>query len=366
MKTKQLLSEFIAEELKKRNWSGLDVGTMLGGIQKSVVSKIINGKQAPSLTQMILMSEMFSVPLDDIVQMRLNEELVNSSNFNHHDNKSLEVIKIFHSIPVSEMLKRNWASLENRNDLDEVISVFGPMLESFKNQNGLAHKTGIDHAEFTPTQSAWLFQVRRIATLLKVSEYSPSKVVTALEQLSHIMVNQSSMHLLFQTLNNAGIRLVLVECKGSKIDGVCTWLDDNSPVIGLSLRFDREDNFWFMLRHELEHVLQGYSAQSKLDDDLFTRKDSIDQCEEEANLAAQEFCAPHELTEKFIAQSNGLFREEKVVQFAKNNNLLPSALAGQIRHKLNRYNILSKLLTPVREKVVQAAPIVDGWGRVPV
>jgi len=34
------------------------------------------------------------------------------------------------------------------------------------------------------------------------------------------------------------------------------WLDDKSPVIALSMRFDRIDNFWFVLRHELEHVLR--------------------------------------------------------------------------------------------------------------
>ncbi len=26
----------------------------------------------------------------------------------------------------------------------------------------------------------------------------------------------------------------------------------------MSLRFDRIDNFWFVLRHELEHVIQGH------------------------------------------------------------------------------------------------------------
>jgi HTH-type transcriptional regulator/antitoxin HigA len=38
---------------------------------------------------------------------------------------------------------------------------------------------------------------------------------------------------------------------------MCLWLNDGtSPVIGMSLRFDRIDNFWFVLRHELEHVIQ--------------------------------------------------------------------------------------------------------------
>jgi HTH-type transcriptional regulator/antitoxin HigA len=41
---------------------------------------------------------------------------------------------------------------------------------------------------------------------------------------------------------------------GSKIDGVCFWLNEVSPVVAVSSRFDRIDNFWFVLRNELEHV----------------------------------------------------------------------------------------------------------------
>ncbi|MFX8692489.1 hypothetical protein ABTM44_18400, partial [Acinetobacter baumannii] len=60
-------------------------------------------------------------------------------------------------------------------------------------------------------------------------------------------------------LQEAGVRFVIVEgLPGSKIDGVCFWLDDKSPVIGMSLRFDRIDNFWFVLRHECAHVLHGH------------------------------------------------------------------------------------------------------------
>jgi HTH-type transcriptional regulator/antitoxin HigA len=41
---------------------------------------------------------------------------------------------------------------------------------------------------------------------------------------------------------------------GGKIDASCFWLNDKTPVIGMSRRFDRIDNFLFVLRHELDHV----------------------------------------------------------------------------------------------------------------
>ena len=54
----------------------------------------------------------------------------------------------------------------------------------------------------------------------------------------------------------SGVRFVLVEAlPGSKIDGVCVWIGDQ-PVIGMTLRLDRPDNFCFVLRHECEHILR--------------------------------------------------------------------------------------------------------------
>src|SRR3546814_19604704 len=62
-------------------------------------------------------------------------------------------------------------------------------------------------------------------------------------------------------LTACGVRLVIVEVlPNAKIDGVCTWLDENSPVIGMSTLYDRLDNFWFVLRHEIEHVLWGKAS----------------------------------------------------------------------------------------------------------
>ena len=56
--------------------------------------------------------------------------------------------------------------------------------------------------------------------------------------------------------------MVVEALPGSKIDGACFWLDPTTPVIAMSLRFDRIDNFWFVLRHELEHVLQRHGQSA--------------------------------------------------------------------------------------------------------
>lgn len=56
-------------------------------------------------------------------------------------------------------------------------------------------------------------------------------------------------------LANAGVRFLIVEIlPTTRIDGVCLWLDASSPVVALSLRYDRIDAFWHTLLHECAHV----------------------------------------------------------------------------------------------------------------
>ena len=117
--------------------------------------------------------------------------------------------------------------------------------------------------EVTPVQLAWLYRVKEIASEMLVARYSPKGVRAAIPNLSALLGAREEARKAPRILAESGIRFVIVESLSSaKIDGVCFWLNSTSPVIGMSLRYDRIDNFWFVLRHELEHVLRlhGRSA----------------------------------------------------------------------------------------------------------
>ena len=56
-------------------------------------------------------------------------------------------------------------------------------------------------------------------------------------------------------LADHGIALVVERhLPRTHLDGAALCLQDGRPVIGLTLRYDRIDNFWFSLMHELAHV----------------------------------------------------------------------------------------------------------------
>ena len=117
------LSDFIKIQLRQKGWSGVDFGVMIGCPKRSAVSKIINGKQPPSLHQIPRIAAMFDVTVDDVVQMRLVEELAELPEATRSNNVYKELIKVYKAIPVSEMIRRNWASVRDKEDPVEFLKV---------------------------------------------------------------------------------------------------------------------------------------------------------------------------------------------------------------------------------------------------
>ena len=225
--------------------------------------------------------------------------------------------------------------------------------------------------EIPPAQLAWLFRVRQIARSITVVEFSSEKLRAALSDLRRLLTSPENIHHIPCILAECGVRFILVEpLPQGKIDGVCFWLDPNSPVIGMSLRYDRIDNFWFVLRHEIEHVLQrhGQADEVGMIDELEGNRAAVDGPDlpaEEliANKAAAEFCIPrHEILE-FIAQRSPYISEREVLSFAKRLDVHPGLVVGQIHSRTGRYDFLRRYLVKVRQFILPDA-ITDGWGHV--
>jgi HTH-type transcriptional regulator/antitoxin HigA len=153
---------------------------------------------------------------------------------------------------------------------------------------------------------------------------------------------------------------------GAKIDGVCFWLDDFSPVIGMTLRYDRLDNFWFVLRHELEHVIQmhGKTAlmlDAELEGERAGSGPTVAEEERTANAAASAFCVPPQQMEAFYQRKQPTFAERDIIGFSNTIRVHRALIAGQLQHRLGRYDRFRGLLAKVRSIVAPSA-VVDGWG----
>jgi HTH-type transcriptional regulator/antitoxin HigA len=211
--------------------------------------------------------------------------------------------------------------------------------------------------------------VKQLADEMLVGRFSKAAAMEAIGQMQLLLNSPESVRKVPRILNDAGIRFVIVESlPTTKMDGVCFWLDDISPVIGMSLRFDRIDNFWFVLRHEMEHVLLGHGREvAMMDIDLEGDRagtgSDIPEEERAANDAAANFCVDQSALARFMTRKAPFFAERDIVGFARTLKIHPGLVAGQLQRKTSRYDRFRNHLAKIRSFVIPNAT-VDGWGDV--
>lgn len=160
-------------------------------------------------------------------------------------------------VPLRHMVARRWISpTKDVEEMEaEVEKYRGAPLDKEPEFAMAAKQTNYDQP-LTPVQEVWLLRVKQLAETMLVPVYSRTKLEALALELRGLLRAPEDALRVPKLLADAGVRFVIVErLPGLCVDGVCFWLDGGTkPVIGMSLRHDRIDNFWFVLRHEIEHV----------------------------------------------------------------------------------------------------------------
>jgi HTH-type transcriptional regulator/antitoxin HigA len=183
--------------------------------------------------------------------------------------------------------------------------------------------------------------------------------------LAELRYAPEETHQVAKVIRECGVRFVIVEgLPKAQIDGVCLWLNHQAPVIGMSLQRDYIDNFWFGLRHEIEHVLRRHGLDKECVDERFEpMAQNVSEEEKVANAAGAEFCVPQDAMSDFMARVHPYYSEERIVLFARKLGIHPGLVVGQLQNKLGRYDLLKKYQAKVRQFVTLSATF-DGWGTV--
>jgi HTH-type transcriptional regulator/antitoxin HigA len=352
---------FIREELDARGWSQRDLAFVLGCAEQAI-NPILSGKRGISPDMAKALGDAFDVAPEFFINLQKTYDLQRAKVPDPNVSKRA---KLQDHYPVREMIKRGWLDETSADLLEEQLCRFFKV----KDQQSIprfAHAAKKTHYDDTPpSQLVWLFRVRQLAEALPVKQFSAKALRASLDQLKLLMSDPEESRHVTRILSECGVRFIIVEpLHGSKIDGVAFWIDA-SPVIGMSLRFDRMDNFWFVLRHEIEHILRGHGKTREcLDVDLVASAASAT-AEEEiiANEAAQEFGVSDAELSGFLARNYPLLSEEAFCSFAKILEIHPGIAVGRVQRHLNRFNFLRHLLAKVREHVCSSA-ITDGWGKL--
>ncbi len=362
--------DFIREELGARGWAQRDLAYVLG-VAEAGLNKIIAGKHGITADMAKKLAAAFDVSPELFVNLQSAYELSRAPS---PDPAVARKARLQSAFPVREMIKRGWLVAGESIDLlqaqmAQLLELSDPTHIGISEAPAHAAKRTRYGDDITPAQQVWVHRVRQIGREMVVGRYSERGLRDALKQLRTLMIAPEEARHVSRVLSECGVRFVVVEGLSSeKIDGVCTWLDDASPVVGVSMRRDRIDNFWFVLRHELEHVLREHGrdvirVDAALADDDSNATADLPPDERTASEAASDFCIAKKDFDAFIARKYPYISERDVLGLAARLQVHPGIVAGQVRNRLKRWNIFSKHLVKVREHVTLTA-VVDGWGTI--
>lgn len=352
--------EILKEELAARKWSQQELADILGRPAR-LISELIGGKRAITPETAIGLSAALDNSPEYWMALESSYQL---SKLRRAPESVKRKASLYDRFPVRELVRKGWVEWsEDYSELESRILRFFSIKDPSEVPT-LPHAAKKTHSSQAPTmeQKAWLFRVLSLAKTKSVPAYSVKKLQTTLESMKQLRLEPNSASRVAQLLESCGVLLVFVEpITNSKIDGACMWLGD-VPVIGMTLRYDRIDNFWFVLRHELEHVLKNEGKEGFILDVSVGEDDgSLPKSEVVANAAAADFCTPQALLNEFISKFAPYFSEERVLTFSRTIQVHPGLVVGQLQRKLSRHDFLRKYQVKIRHCVLSTT-ITDGWG----
>ncbi len=364
--------QLISALLEEKGWTKRTLAIVLD-MDETGVARLTADKRPLDASLALALEDVFGVPAEEFLELQKSYDLAKARLVARPNPGRAARAQLFGQLPVTDMIKRGWLDVGNIKDVPRVERALTKFFEVENPEEIVppphaARKTAAGE-QVTPVQSAWIQRVRQIAKEMLIKRYSPQSVRGGVHHLSKMLSAAEEARKAPRILAECGIRFVIVESLPSaKIDGVCFWLDDSSPVIGMSLRHDRIDNFWFVLRHEIEHVLQLHGRHhAMMDVELEGERagTGLNVADEErvANAAAANFCVPATQLQGFMARKAPYFSERDILGFSTTLRIHPGLVAGQLQHKTGRYDRFRNHLVKIRSIVAPSAT-VDGWGDV--
>ena len=360
--------QYIEKLLAQRDWDKGFLALILG-VSPTIVSRMIAGTRSIDAEMALNLGEVFAVEPELFLRLQQSFDLAMARVTTAPNPERVTRASLFGHLPINEMIKRGWLNAETSKDVPTVERE----LMRFFRVNDLndieilpfaAKKTNVEGGVTGP-QLVWLYRVRQMAEDLMVPEYSDAAMQRAVYEMESLMISPDGVRKVPRILERAGVRFVICETtKSAKIDGVSFWLDNDSPVIGMSLRYDRIDNFWFVLRHECEHILHHHGREEDtmmLDTELEQVRENISEEERIADLAAANFGVTQETLQRFITRKAPFFREADLLGFARTEQVHPGIVVGRLQRAVGRFDLLRQHLVKVRSRIIQDV-IVDGWG----
>ena len=317
------------------------------------VSEVLSGKRSISMSMARALHKHLGISADVLLQ---------ETGTTFEDTETFEDLYeglAFERFPLTEMVNREWVKGDlkhykpYKDHAEELVRIlWGRAGNPPVSMNALYRRN--EHRRVNPKTDryalqAWCWQV--LATANENPPFKPYREgavdLNFLNNVAKLSPLENGPLKAKEFLAEHGIALVIEKhLPRTHLDGATLWSVDDRPVVGMTLRYDRIDNFWFTLLHELAHVgwHQGTTKNEFVDDmSLRKPKRSADvNVETEADDWAERALIPNEIWESSRVRNSP--RPMNVINLANELNVHPAVVAGRVRYERDNYRLLSQFV----------------------
>ena len=319
-----------------------DLVPCLGSISK--VSEVLSRKRPLSLPMIRRLNKELGIPADVLIA-----DSRTADDGNKDDAQAIDCDRF----PLKEMLDRGcFAGFEGtlrqlKAGADEVVGKFMQGLVTGHLSPALLrapmHQRGARKADEMALLAWRLCVLKKARENPAAREYRPGSITPDwLREFAKLSAFADGPRLAGEYLSRHGIPLVIVpHFNKTFLDGAAM-LDKGRPIVALTLRHDRFDNFWFALAHELAHVARHLDDAHPVFIDDLDRTDQ-EQVEIEADAIATEALIPSALWQSSDVRRT--HRAEDALELAHRAGVHPAVVAGRLRHETKDFRLLASMIS---------------------
>lgn len=307
---------------------------------RSRVSEILSGKRPLTLDMIRNLESGLGIPAKVLVKKSQENEESIFNNWNPDIIKEMNGRgyfgkRTFTTITVPKLLKDFFASVGSPVQL-----------------SGLLRQSSYRSAPVTDKRAlvAWAAYITKESKKVKAPKYKEDTVsLDFMKKVAKLSIEKDSPIAVQEFLRKNGIILIIEpHFQKTRLDGAVILTSKDNPIIGLTLRYDRMDNFWFTLMHELAHVSLHYNQETDyFYDELEDIKGQIiDEKEKEADSLAGEALIPIDKWE--ISPARLIPSVLAASSLAKEIGVDISIVAGKIRYEGNNWAYLNKIVSQTK------------------
>jgi HTH-type transcriptional regulator/antitoxin HigA len=329
--------EAIKFRMEQMNLAPRDLVPLIGS--RSKVSEVLSRKRPLTLSMARALHKGLRIPAKALLQeqllFNLGEEGVEWERF-----------------PIREMVARGWIKqkvTDVRHQAKEVMHRFFRPLGEHWVPVALYKQTHY-HLRSARQMDFYALSAWNARVCIRALEKPPSVkfersalTLEFMHELAHLSTLGDGPKHAIEYLGKIGVSVIVEpHLPETYIDGAAILAGPDHPVVAMTIRYDRIDNFWFVLMHELIHIARHLNPEMTVFYDDLDVEDTSNLQEREADLLAGEALIPDAEWKKSPAST--LRNPDAVEHLASRLRIHPAIVAGRIRHQRKSYRVLNRLV----------------------